>query len=268
LTRYPGSKGGEGVWQRIISEMPPHTIYIEAFLGSGVILRKKRPAAALSVGIDADSAVVESFSAGNSGAGPAAPLIICDEARSLLARWPWKGGELVYADPPYLMETRSSKRAYYRKEFTEDDHRALLSVLRGLPCLVMVSGYWSEMYAAALADWRAVQIPTVNRAGRRVVEWLWCNFPEPDELHDYRFLGANFRERERIRKKSKRWMSRLAGLNAVERSALRVALNLAPSTEVMRYQMPYPITGTGGERSPAASPEPVSGDGAAHHNWR
>lgn len=38
-------KNGAGVFQRIICEMPPHSVYIEAFLGSGAILRRKRPAA-------------------------------------------------------------------------------------------------------------------------------------------------------------------------------------------------------------------------------
>ncbi len=26
-------------------------------------------------------------------------------------------------------------------------------------------------------------------------EWLWCNFPPPVALHDYRHLGASYRER-------------------------------------------------------------------------
>lgn len=29
---YPGSKGGPGVWQRIISQMPAHENYAELFL--------------------------------------------------------------------------------------------------------------------------------------------------------------------------------------------------------------------------------------------
>lgn len=44
--RFPGSKGGAGVWQRIISEMPPHELYVEAFAGTGQVLLKKRPARA------------------------------------------------------------------------------------------------------------------------------------------------------------------------------------------------------------------------------
>ena len=45
LRDYPGAKGGAGVWQRIISQMPPHELYVEAFAGSAQVLFRKRPAA-------------------------------------------------------------------------------------------------------------------------------------------------------------------------------------------------------------------------------
>lgn len=36
---YSGGKGGDGVFQKIINQMPPHQIYVEAFLGMGSVLR-------------------------------------------------------------------------------------------------------------------------------------------------------------------------------------------------------------------------------------
>jgi hypothetical protein len=41
---YPGGKNGTGTFQKIINQMPPHDVYIEAFLGSGAVMRLKRPA--------------------------------------------------------------------------------------------------------------------------------------------------------------------------------------------------------------------------------
>jgi hypothetical protein len=32
------------------------------------------------------------------------------------------------------------------------------------------------------------------------------NFPEPVALHDYRYLGEDFRQRERIKRKKQRWV--------------------------------------------------------------
>jgi site-specific DNA-adenine methylase len=53
---YPGGKGGPGIYQRIISLMPPHDVYIEAFVGGGNLLTRKRQASS-SIVIDADGDV-------------------------------------------------------------------------------------------------------------------------------------------------------------------------------------------------------------------
>lgn len=50
---FPGGKNGDGIWQRIICQIPPHRVYCEPFLGSGAVMRRKRPAK-LSIGIDLD----------------------------------------------------------------------------------------------------------------------------------------------------------------------------------------------------------------------
>lgn len=56
---YPGGKAGGNTPHRIINQMPPHSQYVEAFLGAGAIMRAKRPAAC-SIGIDSDSHVLQS----------------------------------------------------------------------------------------------------------------------------------------------------------------------------------------------------------------
>ena len=38
--RYPGGKGGAGVYQTIINNIPPHDTYIETHLGGGNILER------------------------------------------------------------------------------------------------------------------------------------------------------------------------------------------------------------------------------------
>jgi hypothetical protein len=51
------------------------------------------------------------------------------------------------------------------------------------------------------------------------------NYPPPVELHDYRYLGDNFRERERITKITKNWVARLKKKPVLERNALLSAMN-------------------------------------------
>jgi len=127
---------------------------------------------------------------------------------------------LIYLDPPYLMNTRSSQRALYRHECTDEQHSELLRIIRRLPCMVMISGYWSRMYADALKDWRTVTFQACTRGGRMATEWVWLNFAEPLELHDYRYLGTDYRERERIKRKQLRWRGRLERMNSLERYAI------------------------------------------------
>ena len=58
------------------------------------------------------------------------------------------------------------------------------------------------------------------QGGTVAEEVLWMNYPEPWELHDYQFVGKGFRERERIKRKIKRWQDRLVKIDVTERSAL------------------------------------------------
>lgn len=213
--RYFGSKGGAGVFQTLINEMPPHRVYIEAFLGSGTLMRMKRPADR-NIGLDLDIAALDLARLHT----PTAELA-CVDAIAWLENFTWRGGELVYADPPYLLATRASQQPRYRFELTH--HVRLLRVLKRLPCNVMISGYWSELYAEELKSWRVISYRTrTHRA--TVQEFCWLNFPPPMELHDYTYLGKNWRERQNVRKMQKRWIKRLANMPTLQRFALLSAI--------------------------------------------
>lgn len=216
---YPGGKSGSGVYQQIINQFPPHSHYIEAFLGSGAIMRYKKPAIS-SIGIDIDGDVISSFETQVPGL-----KLVCGDAVEWLTSAAIPDDALVYLDPPYLMTTRSTQRKIYPAEFGEvGQHRRLLRCIRNLTCRVAISGYWSDLYADQLADWRTIHYPTMTRGGRVATEWLWMNYLEPWELHDYRYLGKGFRERERIQRKKQRWLSRLKSLPALERMAILSAI--------------------------------------------
>jgi DNA adenine methylase len=251
---YPGGKNGAGVYQQIINVMPPHSVYIEPFLGGGAVMRMKRPAA-LNIGVDLDRAVIQMFrpvaaklARGDRAAASPNPALGAgthrqkqrassaagsddgtrfeihqQDAIDFLKRFRWRGGELVYCDPPYMPEACTS-RCRYRYGMTRQQHCELLRVLRGLPCHVIISGYWTPLYEWMLRGWHHVTYQTVNRAAKRTTEHLWMNFAEPVELHDYRYLGANWRERERIKRKKARWVARLGRMPVLERRALLAAI--------------------------------------------
>lgn len=216
LDGYTGAKAGAGVYQTIINEMPPHTLYIECCVGSGIIARRKRPAASTIV-IDADAAVIDQW---KSVPGVTA---IHGCAVELLPRLAIGGKDvLVYADPPYLV--RSCQRDYYRHEFkTPEQHAELLKVLKGLQCHVMLSGYRGPLYDAELRHWRRIDYQTATHAGA-VTESLWLNFKQPMALHDYSYLGKNFTDRQRIKRKKARFLAKLRKMSMLERGAILEAV--------------------------------------------
>lgn len=217
---YRGGKATDGVYQTIINQLPPHQIYIEAFLGAGAVLRHKRPAEQ-SIGIERDPDVLA-----HHWANPNIPglMLVNTNALTWLAAHTWTGRELVYLDPPYVLGTRTERRRYYQFELEDSDHETLLHTIRTIPAPVAISGYWTELYADMLSDWRAVSFPARNHAHAERTDWLWCNYPEPAELHDYRYLGSTYRQRDNLRRQAKRWRARIARMNRLQRAALLWAL--------------------------------------------
>jgi site-specific DNA-adenine methylase len=227
MPTYPGGKNSS--YQTIINLIPPHEVYIEPFVGSGAILLNKRPAR-WSIAIDRDGAVTQNLLAiiATRDDLARATTIICDDATRWLTEYRFTGLEFVYADPPYLMSSRRQHRQLYRWELaTENEHRQLLAILKSLPCKVMISGYCSELYERELAGWEVDTFEAVTRGGGMATEYLWMNYPRPVVLHDYRYLGAGFRERERIKRKKARWLNRWQNMPTLEKQAILAALQEA-----------------------------------------
>jgi len=223
--RYPGGKGGSGVYQTIINCIPPHDVYIETHLGGGNILERKKVARS-SIAIDIDAAVIAQWKQRDI---PGLSLHHGD-AVEFLRNYPFNGQEFVCADPPYMAETRRGGKLY-RHEYGDEDHAELLNVLLALPCLVMISGYRSELYDTRLLGWQRQDYLAMTRSGEQAVESIWMNYAPPTLLHDLRYLGENFRERERIKRKKTRWRTRLEKLDPLERAAILEVLRELDSVQ-------------------------------------
>lgn len=211
MTRYPGGKGL--LFRQIINLLPEHDTYIETHLGGGAVLRHKKPAARQNIGIDIDADVVrrwkESCREGYD--------IRQADAYLFLKSYPFTGDEVVYCDPPYLARTRRGGRLY-RYEYTDQDHIDLLRLLRQLPCRVLISGYPDPLYDSLLAGWNTRAFNAKTQAAT-ATEKVWFNYAAPEKLHDSRWLGNDFRERERIRRRLATLQRRVSGLHGVEREA-------------------------------------------------
>jgi DNA adenine methylase len=211
---YFGSKATSGLCQAIIAMMPPHDTYIESHLGGGAIMRRKPPALR-NIGIDLDPQAIAGFQCSY----PVELINGC--AHGFLAGYDYQGSELIYSDPPYLMRSRSSGRRY-RFDYYEQDHVALLELLKRLPCRVIVSGYPSALYDELLVGWRSVELQVMNQGGVRT-EKLWFNFTV-DRVHWASYAGKNFTDRQRVKRKATSWGKRYQALPRAERLAVLAAM--------------------------------------------
>jgi DNA adenine methylase len=207
---YTGGKNGSGVYQTIINHIPIHRVYVEGFLGSGAIMRKKFPAE-INIGIEKNSDIAGKYGSMIQRKVGASCEIINDDFLIWLDK---NSGRIckdwfIYLDPPYLMSVRSAKRRYYQVEMVEDkEHLALLASIKNLDCKVMISGYWSELYRYELDGWNYYEYTAVDRAGKKRLEVIWFNYSVVGRMNELTFLGDNYRERENIKRQVLRWMDK------------------------------------------------------------
>lgn len=236
FTSYNGGKEADGTFQRIISIMPPHYIYIEPFLGNGAILRKKKPALSSSIGIDLDASVIQKWqdiqSKNKANDLPGCTFICADAIQWLEnfiipARILKNHGIniLLYCDPPYPMNTRKSAVSLYAYEFTPMDHSRLLDVLLKLDANIIISSYPNRMYDESLTCWHSFNFNSTTRKGS-AIEKVWYNFKPPTILHDYRFIGKDYRDRERIKGIISRTVSKFKRMPDLEKNYLLEKLKL------------------------------------------
>lgn len=230
---YPGGKGASGTVQQIINCIPPVKTIASVFGGNCALLRTIRPAE-ISFFIDADHSAVQNFSAWRDAAGRKEIMCICGDALAWLEelrdqRLDDGNGMFVYCDPPYLPSTlsrpdhslRNGQR--YAHKFGVECHEKLLSLITKLKCYVMISGYRSAMYDRTLQEptWWRKDFPAMTHGGVRT-ESIWMNYNPTmlTSLHDYRFLGNTFREREVWKKRRQTIERKFSKLSALEKRAM------------------------------------------------
>ena len=83
---------------------------------------------------------------------------------------------LIYADPPYMLETRDAS-SKYEHDLTAFDHETLLNVLLKLEGMVAISGYKTELYRDMLEanGWRRIDYIAFADGAKKTTECLWLN---------------------------------------------------------------------------------------------
>ena len=83
---------------------------------------------------------------------------------------------------------------------------------------VILCGYDSPLYRDAVPQFNRIRHQVMTRGGMQD-EVIWHNY-ELCQLHDYRFVGVNFRDRERIRRRQATVKKTIESLPTDERLAM------------------------------------------------
>lgn len=219
FTNYPGNKNSQGLAQWIINIMPPHEVFIELFLGSGGIMSMKDKAQ-LNIGCDLNTEIANSWKQ-LQGTQYRFFNLPARVVASIYSRSHKK--ILFYADPPYTF-FRKTKRNIYKHEMSNQDHIDLCNIAANSKHNWIISGYECDLYNLLLPDWNK-QTKVVNVQGKKAVECIWYNFPAPVDIHDYRYLGKNRTDRQRIKRKVESWKRSFNELPVLEQKLILKALN-------------------------------------------
>ncbi len=213
LNTYPGRKGGAGVYQQILSNIPKCSLFIEAMCGSA-ILSSIIKGCDIVVN-DLDFSVIDKLSS------TAANVQFSNQHYKAVVKRYDNGNpnRVFYFDPPYLFDTRSYQLPIYKFDWNISDHELFLSTAITMKCPVMISHYPHKMYDEVLKGWRKVQYKAMTRARLRD-ENLYMNFPQPALLQHPEKVGENFTDRQRIKRKIARLVARLLKENPQERAAI------------------------------------------------
>jgi DNA adenine methylase len=235
---YNGGKSGNGTYQTIINHIPPHDLYAELFAGHAGVFRKIRRAA-FSILNDInpevmqrwenstslkDCLVCQDYRQGNLfNKREAKPVVILKNThyKYIIQKLTTANSAFLYLDPPYLMETRKSTQKLYGAFDWPDirPHEELLAQIKHIAVNTMISSYGNSLYDSELKAWNKTKFNSTTRRGVRE-ETIYFNYDPPTILHDFSYLGADYRERERIKRKVVRFEEKIKRLPAMERTAI------------------------------------------------
>jgi DNA adenine methylase len=222
LDNYTGHKKVNGLFQKIINQVPKHIIYAELFAGSAAIYSLFTVPAATIILNDINPEVQQLLKV-------KFPNVIVGNqcAIYLLKNFidnNYRKETFVFLDPPYHHSTRPLATELYKHEMTDFDHVQLLESVLNLKSNVMLIHPKCELYDIELSHWRKVEVK-VRYHKKTQIECLYMNYPEPTELQDYSFLGNDCWERQRINRKTEAYIKKFQKMPVLERNCIINKLN-------------------------------------------
>lgn len=229
INNYPGSKSGAGVAEWIINHIPECECFVEGMGGSGAVIFKlleNNPYAEQMYLNEISAPVYEQLLRYNKFHG------LCIQNVDTVKFYQGKlhndplrsySHTVFYFDPPYLMDSRKSNRPLYDYEWNKDDHIRFLQLVHALDyakARIIISHYDCDLYNSHLHGWKTSTMTTMTRSGA-AKEKIYMNYDINDfDLLCSSFVGKDKTERQRINRKKKALVKKLAALHSHERQAI------------------------------------------------
>ena len=101
-----------------------------------------------------------------------------DDAINIIRRYGREPSVCIYADPPYLGDTRGSGGGYGVDQKEDGFHQAFADACNEAKASVIISGYDSPLYAELFEGWHRIELTTrPTQSLDRKMEVLWSNRP-------------------------------------------------------------------------------------------
>jgi DNA adenine methylase len=233
--RYPGGKSGNHTYKTIINQIPPIKALISLFSGNAGIERRINMRGGLLRLNDLNNEVYHRYLEIEKQVPGDILLSVSNyDGIEMLKKYieqpvKNKSKTLIYCDPPYLFETRSSQRAIYGiHEWNYDGHVEFLKLIKQATeagYLIAISHPNNMLYASILDAWRTIEYYTVVSSGKKMRDTLWMNYPQPEKLQHYSYIGSNYRERENKKRQLLRLSRKIQCLPDPDRNKLLDILN-------------------------------------------
>lgn len=217
---YPGGKNGNGTYQNIINYIPECDILASLFVGNCGIIQNIDPAPITIVNdLDPDvyanwpTSEPEQFFSFNLDA------IAVLKAKRIGAFDLDQPEVVIYLDPPYLKESRKQQADIYQCELPRDKHIELIRACKEYKfAKIIISHYPHDLYLM-LRGWHTHDFQSMTRGGM-VTERIFMNYPKPQRLHDYRYIGQNFTDRQALKRAKTNIINKLKKLDPVFRNSI------------------------------------------------
>lgn len=240
---YNGGKSGNGTYQNIINHIPKCRIFIDAMVGNGGIVSNLN-LPSITIINDIDLSIINDYKINlskgiidnNIYTGVSADIdqnifvgqkqeIILEnlDFPELIDKYDYSdisgikdislyaSDIFFYFDPPYLKSTRRNQKDLYKFDWDKNQHIKFINRSLTVKSNCMISHYPCKLYDEAFNSWNKFDFVSTTRNGQRI-ERIYMNYSKPLLLQDFRYLGKDFTDRQRLKRKAERLNKKLNNL--------------------------------------------------------